>query len=150
MIILSSTQGDLDTPDHRPAPRMTRQRLAVVKLLAELHTFESAQEIHACLKERGETIGLATVYRCLALMVHTGDVDVLNREDGEAVYLRCSRRHHHHLVCRSCGCAIEISGPAVDRWAEQLAAHHGYTAISHTLEVFGLCPACSVADPASS
>ncbi len=66
----------------------------------------------------------------------------MSREDGESVYLRCSRRHHHHLVCRRCGGAIEIGGPAVEEWAEQLAALHGYTDISHTLEVFGLCPEC--------
>jgi Fur family ferric uptake transcriptional regulator len=86
------------------------------------------------------------VYRSLALLVETGDVDALTREDGEAVYLLCSRRHHH-LVCRSCGRAVEIAGPAVERWAQDLAEHHGYTDISHTLEVFGLCPDCSSARP---
>jgi Fur family ferric uptake transcriptional regulator len=38
---------------------------------------------------------------------------------------------------------VEIPGPAVERWAAELAERHGYTAISHTLEVFGLCPRCS-------
>ena len=134
-------------PDHRPGPRMTRQRLAVVRALGELQSFLSAQEIHTHLKGRGENVGLATVYRCLALMVQTGDVDVMSREDGESVYLRCSRRHHHHLACRNCGRAIEISGPAVGEWAEQLAALHGYTDVSHTLEVFGLCPECAEPRP---
>jgi Fur family ferric uptake transcriptional regulator len=127
----------------RPAPRTTRQRLAVAELLSELDDFRSAQEIHAALRERGERIGLATVYRSLALLAEAGDVDALTREDGEAVYLLCSRQHHHHLVCRSCGRAVEIAGPAVERWAAELAERHGYTAISHTLEVFGLCPRCS-------
>jgi Fur family ferric uptake transcriptional regulator len=80
-------------------------------------------------------------------MVETGDADVLMREDGEAVYLKCSRQHHHHLVCRSCGRTIEITGPAVESWANAVAQQHGYTDISHTLEVFGLCPDCSPADP---
>jgi hypothetical protein len=53
---------------------------------------------------------------------------------------RCSRRHHHHLVCRSCGYAIEITGRAAKRWADAVAERHGYADISHTLEVFGLCP----------
>jgi Fur family ferric uptake transcriptional regulator len=112
-------------------------------MLSELHDFRSAQEIHAALRERGERVGLATVYRSLALLVEAGDVDALTREDGEAVYLLCSRQHHHHLVCRSCGRAVEIAGPAVERWAAELAERHGYTDISHTLEVFGLCPRCS-------
>ncbi len=131
----------------RPATRRTRQRLAVAGLLTELHDFRSAQEIHTLLKDRGENIGLATVYRSLALLVETGEADVLPHKDGEAVYLRCSRQHHHHLVCRSCGHAIEITGPDIESWAEDLAARHGYTAISHTLEVFGLCPGCLSARP---
>lgn len=129
------------------APRATRQRLAIAELLSGLHDFRSAQEIHAALRSRGEGIGLTTVYRSLALMVEIGDVDVLNRENGEAVYLWCSRQHHHHLVCRLCGHAIEITGPTVERWAEELAERYGYTKISHTLEVYGLCPDCAAASP---
>ena len=51
---------------------------------------------------------------------------------------RYSRQHHYHLVCRSCGYAIEITGPAAERWSDALAERHGYAEISHTLEVFGL------------
>jgi Fur family ferric uptake transcriptional regulator len=99
--------------------------------------------LHADLTARGASIGLATVYRSLALMVEAGEVDVLTREDGTALYLRCGGQHHHHLVCRSCGHAIMITGPDVERWARAEAARHGYTDVSHSLEVFGLCPRCS-------
>ena len=65
----------------RPAARTTRQRLAVTDLLSELHGFRSAQQIHATLQERGDNIGLATIYRPLALMANSGDVDVLTHEE---------------------------------------------------------------------
>ena len=132
-----------------PAARTTRQRKAVADLLSEFHDFRSAQQIHAVLRERGDNIGLGTVYRTLGLMVHSGHVDVLTREDGETVYLQCSQQHHHHLLCRSCGRSIEIAGQAVVQWADAVANEYGYTDISHTLEVFGLCPDCSPADPAT-
>jgi Fur family ferric uptake transcriptional regulator len=128
-------------------PRATRQRLAVAELLSGLHDFRSAQEIHEALRARGTSVGLTTVYRSLALMVEVGDVDVLTREGGEMVYLRCSRQHHHHLVCRSCGRGIEITGPPFEQWADDLGRRYGYTRITHTLELFGLCPDCSAADP---
>src|SRR5664280_936996 len=130
-----------------PATRTTRQRKAIEALLSEFHDFRSAQQIHAVLRGRGDNIGLGTVYRTLGLMVHSGQVDVLTREDGETVYLQCSQQHHHHLLCRSCGLSIEIAGQAVVQWADDVAKQHGYTDISHTLEVFGLCPGCSPADP---
>ena len=64
-----------------PAPRMTRQRKAVTDLLSEFHDFRSAQQIHATLQERGDNIGLATIYRPLALMANSRGVDVLTHEE---------------------------------------------------------------------
>ncbi len=99
--------------------RPTRQRTAVLELLHEQDTFRSAQDIHAVLREAGTGIGLATVYRTLQAMATDGDVDVLRTEDGESVYRRCrTPRHHHHLVCRSCGLTVEVedtAGGAVGR-----------------------------------
>lgn len=123
-------------------PRTTRQRQAITSLLGDRTEFRSAQEIHTELRDLGHAIGLATVYRNLAAMVELGQVDTLLREDGEALYRRCSGRHHHHLVCRSCGTTVEITGPGVERWAAAQATEHGYTEVSHTLELFGLCPNC--------
>jgi len=120
--------------------RPTRQRLAVAEALASFDDFRSAQQIHELL---GGAVGLATVYRTLQRLADAGEVDVLRTEDGEAIYRRCSDTHHHHLVCRSCGRTVEVEGPAVERWTRAMAAEHGYTEVSHTLEIFGTCPACT-------
>ncbi|MSZ78104.1 MAG: transcriptional repressor, partial [Actinobacteria bacterium] len=55
--------------------------------------------------------------------------------------------HHHHLVCRGCGRTVEVEGPAVERWTGSIAAEHGFADVSHTLEIFGTCPACDQALP---
>jgi Fur family transcriptional regulator, ferric uptake regulator len=122
--------------------RPTRQRLAVAEVLATFTDFRSAQEIHDLLDQRGASVGLATVYRTLQKLADAGEVDMLRTEDGEAIYRRCSDAHHHHLVCRSCGATIEVEGPAVERWTRAIAAEHGYSDVSHTLEIFGTCPDC--------
>lgn len=128
--------------DTKPPMRSTRQRAAVAAVLDDVEEFRSAQDLHAALKARGESVGLTTVYRTLAALADAGEVDVLLRDDGEALYRRCSSGHHHHLVCRSCGRTVEVEGPTVERWAAKVAAEHGYTDVSHTLEIFGLCSAC--------
>ena len=38
---------------------------------------------------------------------------------------------------------MEIAGPAVETWAQRVADEHGYTDLSHTVEIFGLCRECS-------
>ena len=123
--------------------RTTRQRTAVIAALGEADQFMSAQELHAHLAASGERVGLATVYRTLATLSSASEVDMLLRDDGESVYRRCSGTHHHHLVCRQCGRAEEISGPTVEAWATAEASRHGFTDVQHTVEINGLCAACS-------
>ncbi len=125
-----------------PVRRQTRQRTAVLSLLGELDGFRTAQDLHALLRERGDAVGLATVYRALQALVDDGLVDVLRSEDGEAAYRQCSQVHHHHLVCRSCGLTVEVADPPVERWAARVAAEHGFADVQHQLEVFGTCGAC--------
>lgn len=122
--------------------RNTRQRSAVGGLLADVEGFHSAQELHAMLRTRGERVGLTTVYRTLQALAESGEVDVMRPPGGEHLYRRCSQGHHHHLVCRACGRTVEVEGPAVESWAERVAARHRYTDVSHTLEIFGTCPGC--------
>ncbi|SDQ04634.1 Fur family transcriptional regulator [Quadrisphaera sp. DSM 44207] len=133
--------------DGRPASgrrRAGRQRAAVQELLGAGSSFRSAQEIYADLRERGNPIGLATVYRALQAMVEDGEVDVLrSSDDAEAVYRRCSRGHHHHLVCRRCGRTVEVEDQAVERWAGAVAHEHGFTDVAHQVEVFGTCAQCA-------
>ncbi|OLT54071.1 Fur family transcriptional regulator [Cellulosimicrobium sp. CUA-896] len=123
---------------------MTRQRAAVSDALEDVEDFRSAQQLHEILRSRGDSVGLATVYRTLQSLAEGGDVDVLRTEEGENLYRRCERReHHHHLVCRSCGRTVEIDGPTVEAWASQVGSAHGFTDIQHTIELFGTCERCA-------
>ena len=119
--------------------KASKQRTAVSAYLDGQTTFASAQDIHAALRELGTPIGLATVYRALQSMVDDGELDALRTDEGETVYRRCGTSHHHHLVCRECGRTIEVEEPSVERWASRVAAQHGFSDVSHTLEIFGTC-----------
>ena len=101
----------------------TRQQTAVAELLERSDDFTSAQTVHARLRDAGAGVGLATVYRA------------------------CSTHHHHHLVCRACGRTVEVEGPAVERWADTVARDHGFSGVTHTLEIFGTCADCTAAAP---
>lgn len=122
--------------------RQTRQRAAVTSALESREDFRSAQELHDELRHSGESVGLTTVYRTLQALADDGLVDVIVRSDGESVYRLCSTHHHHHLVCRACRATVEIEAPTVESWAADVARKHGYVDVSHTVEIFGLCPAC--------
>jgi Fur family transcriptional regulator, ferric uptake regulator len=132
----------------RPAsfpPKSTRQRAAILDALDRSEAFRTAQELHDELRRRGERVGLTTVYRTLQALAETGHLDVLRNGEGEAIYRRCATgSHHHHLVCRACGSSIEIGSEEVEVWAAQTARRHGFTSVTHTAEVYGLCSTCSL------
>jgi len=121
--------------------RGTRQASALAAALASLPGFRSAQEIHAEVRRRGETVGLTTVYRHLQVLSEQGAVDAIRDPSGEILYRQCdSSAHHHHLTCRVCGRSVEVEGRVLEQWAEKVAAENGFTSVDHTVELFGLCP----------
>jgi len=122
--------------------RRTWQRDAVRAALAEAEGFVSAQTLHAALRDGGSPIGLATVYRALADLSSDGEADQL-QQGGESLYRACSSRHHHHLICRGCGHAVEIEAAPVEAWARGIAAAHGFAEPEHVVDVFGVCAECA-------
>jgi Fur family ferric uptake transcriptional regulator len=124
------------------APRDTRQRRAVLSALGQTGSFRSAQAIHASIRQAGEKIGLATVYRALKMLSDAGEVDVVRDDAGEQLYRRCGTSHHHHLVCVSCGTAVEVESAPMERWAVKVGEAHGFSDVWHSLEVFGTCSQC--------
>ena len=128
--------------------RRTRQRATIAEVLAELDEFRTAQDIHDLLRHRGDSVGLATVYRNLQAMADAGEVDVVRTPDGQASYRACgeaTHEHHHHLICRSCGRAVEIEAREVEAWAQRTASANGFTQAEHVVDIFGLCAQCSAA-----
>jgi Fur family ferric uptake transcriptional regulator len=137
----------MTTPGKPIGRRSTRQRSAISALLDESKGFRSAQDLHAELRERGDAIGLTTVYRTLQSMADAEAVDVLRTDSGELIFRKCSDSHHHHLVCRICGFTVEVEEPGVETWAHRAGRAHGFTEVSHTVELFGVCAECAAGRP---
>ena len=104
-------------------PRATWQRAAVNDILQRTEEFRSAQQIHAALESEGTKVGLATVYRNLTAMAESGEVDQVRNAEGETLYRCCHEpEHHHHIVCRSCGHTVEVSGGELEAWIASVSA----------------------------
>lgn len=125
-----------------PAQRNTWQKDAVMHALSESQGFVSAQQLHQILKQHGSPIGLATVYRALTSLVEAGKADTLVNNEGESLYRDCSQEHHHHLICRKCGVTVEIGAKQAETWATKVAKENGFSEVTHTIEIFGVCKKC--------
>ena len=113
--------------------RSTPQRVVVLAELIDERDDATAQDLHARLRSRGERIGLATVYRTLAVLVEHGIVDALDADrDGERCYRLCGAEHHHHLVCSDCHRVVELSDAGSSDWLERVAREQGFVAMEHS------------------
>ena len=121
---------------------MNKSEVKVIGALKKQGKFASAQSVYQLLRKDGESTGLATVYRTLQKAAARNTVDVLRKDDGEALYRLCETGHHHHLVCTSCGKTVEVEGSSVERWANTVAKNNGFRKVSHVVELFGLCAKC--------
>ena len=93
--------------DVAPKRRMTRQKRAIAENVLNRCDHPTAQEIHRDLDDQG--IGLATVYRNLALLAEEGIITTVEHE-GEVRY-DCNNEPHGHASCTSCGALWDIPLP---------------------------------------
>ena len=122
--------------------RVTRQRVRVLEELAREPHDLTAQDLYRRLRDDGEKIGLATVYRTLGSLVEHGVVDTLAHSPGETCYRLCSDAHHHHLVCSECHRVVELGECGLEPWLEAAAARADFVPTSHHVEIVGVCAGC--------
>jgi Fur family transcriptional regulator, ferric uptake regulator len=126
--------------------RRTAQQHAVLDLLSGDNHFRSAQQLHIDLNQhRGDRIALTTVYRILQTFTRERIVESQRAEDGAILYrLSTDRGHHHNLLCRRCGRAIGFEPHDLEQEAFSFAVEHGFTDITHHIDVYGTCPQCGL------
>lgn len=122
-------------------PHRTRSQERVLDLLHSLHRPLSAQEIYVELRQRNQSIGLATVYRSLEALKLAGAVQVRTLSSGESLY-DATHRDEHYLTCLSCGRSEPIQECPVGELEARLQQKHGFQVFYHSLEFFGLCDRC--------
>lgn len=136
-------QEELRSILERAGVRATPARLEILAELAREPDDVTAQVLWSRMRKRRSAVGLATVYRTLTLLQEKGAIDALSHHAGVACYRLCGPKHHHHLVCTNCHRVVEIDDCNLDSWIDSVANAHGFQATAHTIELSGLCAACS-------
>ena len=123
--------------------KITRQRRAVLKAFTECENHVSAEELYNMVSSAESKIGLATVYRTLALLTESGLASELDFGDGQKRYEhRYMHTHHDHMICTECGKIIEFNHPLIEKFQEKVAADNKFIITSHKLDLLGLCNEC--------
>ena len=131
----------------RVGQRHTAGRRALIDALAGAGRPVTTAELVA----GGSGLPQSTTYRNLALLEQAG---VVHRVIGNDDYARfelaeeLTGRHHHHLVCVSCGAVEDFDAPqgveqGLARVVDALTAGTGFRAETHRLDLLGTCAQCA-------
>ena len=127
---------------------VTHQRLAVAELLFFAGDHLSAEDVQKRLAVNGETVGTATVYRTLDLLVKSGLAREHDFGEGFRRYEpSAAGQGHEHCICSSCGKVMEFSNDRLERMIALLAEEVAFRPHHHRLEIYGVCRACQQANP---
>jgi len=120
--------------------RMTKKRECVLSALLTFDRPATAEQI----RERAElpASDLVTVYRNLETFEGLGVLQRVPLENGTQLFeLTAPDEHYHHLICRTCHKAERLD-VCVSKEVVGKARAHGYSEITHLMEVYGLCEEC--------
>lgn len=121
--------------------RRTRSQNRIIDLLSTLKQEISAQDLYVELRNRNQSMGLATVYRALEALKLDGLIQARTVPGGEALY-SLVQEDRHHLTCLQCGGSIPIDGCPVHELEAKLHESYQFKIYYHMLEFFGLCTQC--------
>ena len=122
--------------------KLTRQRRAVVAVVAQGRTRLSAADVYARARRSCPDLGLTTVYRTLEILAELGAIRRVHLDDGCEGFAPASAEHGHHLICSRCHTAIEFEDCDMSAMFKRVESRTGFRIEQHWLELVGRCPKC--------
>ena len=128
--------------------RATQGRIAIVCLLNSSEIPLTLAEIQE--KLPGQSCDFATVFRFISILEEKELVERVAWMDGTTrheIRERDGHHHHHYLICRTCHKVEPLDECVVGRFEDQIARERGYSGLSHSLQLSGVCPQCQKPAP---
>ena len=124
--------------------KFTKQRELVLKFLYDNDGHFTPEDIYTLLKQENPdiNIGIATVYRTLALLETSQIASSISFGVQGKKYELGLKKHHDHLICTKCGKIIEFFDDVIEERQEAIAKKFNFKMTDHTMKIVGLCENC--------
>ncbi len=122
--------------------RLTPQRLAVLQTVIGSQEHLSAEEIYERVRVDYPMIGLATVYKTIAVLKDMGEIVVLNFDNQSTRYDGSGQDHHSHFICKNCHAIIDLENEDLEKLSAKIATKTGFQITDYRLDFFGVCLKC--------
>ena len=127
--------------------RATLPRIKIFQLFIDAQTQQKkhhmgAEDIYQRLRDAGEEISLATVYRVLTQFESSGLLVRHHFESGYSLYELDQGEHHDHIVCIKCSHVEEFVDDIIEKRQEAIAEEKKFKMTDHNLIIYGICKNC--------
>lgn len=124
--------------------KSSKRRDLIVDFILQTPGHFTMDDIYPQLLKIDRSIGIATIYRTLRLLVDSG---ILREHSfGEKRgYFELTPPHaplHDHLICTNCGKIIEFHCQSIEQDKQRIAQQYQFAVGTHKLEIFGICAQC--------
>ncbi len=125
--------------------RITPQRAAICRLLAESSEHPTALQIYSALRVQFPSMSLATVYNTLETLVAIGAVNALGSAGDDAVHYDADVSPHVNLACVACHRVIDLPSEHILALEQEVSQNSNYQLLGARVLYYGLCPECQQA-----
>lgn len=124
--------------------RLTSLRAQVLELIWQSHKPLGAYTLMDMLAQAStRRVAPPTVYRALDFLLEEG---LIHRINSLNAFIGCpspTQKHQSHfLICQGCSVAVELDSPELNQRLFDSATAAGFSVISHSVEISGLCTSC--------
>ncbi len=121
--------------------KMTPQRAAIYRALAERVDHPTAEDLYRQVRRGYPMISPNTVYYSLAVLKQAGLVHEVNYWHDRSRF-DANLDLHHHLICLGCRKIQDVADVALDRLTVSSRQRGAFEVTGHRVEFHGYCAAC--------
>src|SRR5262245_23839151 len=122
--------------------RLTPQRAAICRALAERRDHPTAQALFEQLAPEFPSLSRATIYNTLQTLVSAGLIQELGTAGDGAQHYDADASPHLNLICVRCHRVEDFPASALTRIARRVTNESGYQLHGARMVYYGLCPKC--------
>jgi Fur family ferric uptake transcriptional regulator len=126
----------LTTALRRAGVRITRQRAAILSVLAEAEDHPEAVELQRRAEAVVPNISLSTIYRTLTELELQGVILRHQFEGAPARFEHNEASHHDHMIDVETGEVVEFANKRIEALQAEIAEAMGYEIVHHRLELY--------------
>lgn len=122
--------------------RKTTQREAISSVIRQAEGPLTVEEISERASKLVTSLGLATVYRTVKLLLESNEIRIVSIPHSQDRYEASDLAHHHHFRCRKCDLVFDLPG-CILPIPDGTSLPGGYKVEAHEVTLVGICPECN-------